>query len=163
MTESWELGTDEFLKKRGFIYCNSGANPTLSGFLVQIILRFISHLVLFQEVSLSASTESALRYSLTLGAEGKPTARSRRAGQGGSERFTHLGSPTSPGGFYASRISCDSSLNQVRFRSPSSCYHCLCAPSRGAGGHSSPVQSPPLPRWQRELVNDLLIQLEGAH
>lgn len=51
MTESWELGTDELIKKRGFIYCNPGASPTLTGFLVQSILIFISNLVLFQVVS----------------------------------------------------------------------------------------------------------------
>lgn len=74
MTESWELGIDELIKKRGFIYCNPGSSPTLTGFLVQSILTFLSNLVLFQEVSPSASTEPVSRCSLALGAEGKPTA-----------------------------------------------------------------------------------------
>lgn len=51
MTESCELGTDKLIKKRGFIYCNPCASPTLTGFLVQSILTFISNLVLFQGVS----------------------------------------------------------------------------------------------------------------
>lgn len=50
MGESWEFGTDKLIKKRGFIYCNPDASPTLTGFLMQSILIFISNLCLFQEI-----------------------------------------------------------------------------------------------------------------
>lgn len=33
MAESWELGKDELIKKRGFIGCNPGSSLTLAGFL----------------------------------------------------------------------------------------------------------------------------------
>lgn len=33
MAESWELGKDELIKKKGFIGCNPGSSLILAGFL----------------------------------------------------------------------------------------------------------------------------------
>lgn len=95
MGESWELGTDELIKKKGLIYCKPDASPTLTGFLMQSILMFISNLGLFQEISPSASTKPAWRCSLTPGLKAKLQPAALEMGEG-----IHGDSPTvaAPGG-----------------------------------------------------------------
>lgn len=107
MGESWELGTDELIKKRGFIYCNPDASPTLTGFLMQSILTFISNLGLFQEISPSASPEPTSRCFLTLRLKANPQPAAAERVRG----FTGIHPPWQPDrpeGVYAFRISCDS-------------------------------------------------------
>lgn len=107
MGESWELGTDELIKKRGFIYCNPDASLTLTGFLMQSILTFISNLGLFQEISPSASPEPTSRCFLTLRLKANPQPAAAERVRG----FTGIHPPWQPDrpeGVYAFRISCDS-------------------------------------------------------
>lgn len=106
MGESWELGTDKLIMKRGFIYCNPYASPALTGFPMQSILIFISNLGLFQEIFPSASTEAASGCSLTPGPKANPQPAELGEGIHGDSRT--LAARPLRGGGYAFRISYDS-------------------------------------------------------
>ena len=104
MGKRWELGTDKLIKKRRFIYCNPDTSPTLTGFLMQSILIFISNLGLFQEISPGESTEPASSCSLTPGLKANPQPAAAELGEG----IRGDSGTLAAWGGDAFRISCDS-------------------------------------------------------